>query len=393
MAKLFNDVNRGDLITADLWNQVLDTLNTFDARLTALEAAGTGGGALTITGIYPPSALHVGDTISILGKNFGLPSSNAVTIDGTSAGAPLAGSNDTQLIIKIPNLQGIPASGKFVTLTVGNPNGFATITFTVLPAQSVTPTGQLFVNMSSTPVSPADATIAAGKSYIFTFAVTAITSMDETYTVSPVPGQASWQAVAVDDQGNTLSPQEVLIPQGDPPNGVQKDVRVMVTIPGGQAIGTSSTLALTVTSKRNAALTAFGNTPSPIVVGSPPPGGQDQIILSFNKVFAPGSQSGNSIKVPPTNAQVRVDFTAILKNPGTYTVANPTVQNDPNNLWKAQLMSSKTMKPTTSNSNNLITIALSAQPGAPSANLVISVTSAGSPAVTAQFTQPILAGA
>jgi hypothetical protein len=393
MANLFNDVQPGDLITSSFWNQVLQTLNSFNDRITALESGSAGGGALTISGIYPSGSISVGDTISILGKNFGLPSSDSVNINGTSVGQPLAGSNNTQLIIKIPNLPSIPQAGQFVTLTVSNTSGFATISFLLLPGQSVLPTGTLYVNFGSTPVSPPDPLVAAGKSYIFTFTVIAITSLNETYTLTPTLSQATWSAVVVDNSGNPVSPSQVLIPQGNPPNGTTQNVRVMVTIPAGAATGASSSLNLSVTSKLNpTVLTKSGSLSSSITVGSPPPGGQDEILVSYNTVFAPGSASGGVVTIPPTSAKVRVDFTALIQNAGDYTIAAPVVQGDPTNLWTAQLQVPQALTPTTANSNNLVTISLAAQPGAPAATLVMAVSSNASPSVIGAFSQSIVAG-
>jgi len=390
MSKLFNDIQPGDLIMSSFWNQVLHALNSFDDRITALEAIGSTGGGLAISGMFPPSPVHIGDTVTILGRGFGVPSSNSLNIDGTPVSQLLAGSNDTQLIFKIPNLQGIPQAGKFVTLTVANPSGSATLTFLLLQGQPTIPTGTLQVNMSPTKVSPADPLILAGKPYIFTFTVTAITSMDETYAVVPTVN-SGWTAVLVDGSGAPINPAEVPILKGDPPNGTAQDIRIMVTSPLGAANGTSSPVSITVTAKHNSAITNFGASPTPMTVGSPPPGGQDQVVVSFDSIFAPGTQTAGTVKIPPTNSQVRVDFKATIKDIGsavTYNIAAPTIQ-PPSGLWTAQLKSAAQI---TTPGLHTFSIALAAQPGAPAANVVISVSSTSGQIVTGQVSQPIIAG-
>jgi hypothetical protein len=390
MSKLFNDIQPGDLIMSSFWNQILHALNSFDDRISALEAVSSSGGALTISGIFPSTPPHIGDTITILGHGFGVPSSNSVNIDGTPISQLLAGSNDSQLIIKIPNLQGIPQAGKFVTLTVANPKGSANITFLLLQGQPTTPTGSLQINQSPIKVSPADPLAIAGKPYTFTFTVTAITSMDELYTVTPTVN-AGWTAVLVDNGGTPIVPSEVAIPKGDPPNGIAQDIRIMVTSPAGAANGTSSPITITVTAKHNASLTGSGSSSAPLTINSPLPGGQDQVIVSFDSVFAPGSLTGGTVKIPPTNSQVRVDFKATIKDIGsavTYNIAAPTIQ-PPSALWTAQLKSAAQI---TTPGSHLFSIALSAQPGAPAANLVVSVSSTTGQIVTGQVSQPIIAG-
>ncbi|MGZ4828126.1 MAG: hypothetical protein ACXV5J_03400 [Candidatus Angelobacter sp.] len=390
MSKLFNDIQPGDLIMSSFWNQVLHALNSFDDRISALEAIGSTGGGLTISGIFPPSPVHIGDTVTILGRGFGVPSSNSVNIDGTPVGTLLAGSNDSQLILKIPNLQGIPQAGKFVTLTVANPSGSATLTFLLLQGQPTIPTGTLQVNMSPTKVSPPDPLILAGKPYIFTFTVTAITSMDEVYTVTPSVS-SGWTAALVDGSGNAITPSEVSIPKGDPPNGISQDIRIMVASPLGAGNGVSSPVTVTVTAKHNSSVTNFGSSPTPMTVGSPPPGGQDQVIVSFDSIFAPGTQSAGTIKIPPTNNQIRVDFKATIKDigtPVTYNIAAPTIQ-PPSALWTAQLKSAAQIN---TPGSHTFSIALAAQPNAPAANVVVSVSSTSGQIVTGQVSQPIIAG-
>jgi hypothetical protein len=388
MSKLFNDVLPGELIKSNAWNDVLHTLSSFDDRLSALEAQGVIGGGVSITGIFP-STVHIGDTVTILGRSFGVPSSNSINIDGTSVTQILAGSNDSQLIVTIPNVQGIPQAGKFVTLSVANPKGSATLTFLLLQGQPTIPTGTLQVNLSPKPVSPPDAVIAAGKPYIFTFTVTAITSMDETYTVVPTV-QPGWTAALVDGGGNAIIPAEVQIAKGDPPNGTSQDILIQVTSPSGAPNGTASPLTVAVTAKHNPAVTNVGSTPTPITVNSAPPGGQDQVVVSFGSIFAPGSGNAAGIKVPSTNAQVRVDFKATIKDTGTavtYNIAAPQIQ-PASGLWTAQLKSPSQI---TQTGSQLFSIALAAQPGAPAANVVISVSSASGPPVTGQVSLPISA--
>jgi hypothetical protein len=390
MSKLFNDIQPGDLIMSSFWNQVLHALNSFDDRISALETIGSTGGGLTISGMFPPSPVHIGDTVTVLGRGFGVPSSNSVNIDGTPVGNLQAGSNDSQLIIKIPNLQGIPQAGKFVTLTVANPSGSATLTFLLLQGQPTIPTGTLQVNMSPTKVSPPDPLIIAGKPYFFTFTVTAITSMDEVYTVTPSVS-AGWTAALVDGSGNAITPSEVSILKGDPPNGISQDIRIMVTSPLAAGNGVSSPVTVTVTAKHNSSVTNFGSSPTPMTVGSPPPGGQDQVIVSFDSIFAPGTQSAGTLKIPPTNNQIRVDFKATIKDIGsavTYNIAAPTIQ-PPSALWTAQLKSAAQI---TTPGLHTFSIALAAQPGAPAASVMVSVSSTTGQIVTGQVSQPIIAG-
>jgi hypothetical protein len=202
---------------------------------------------------------------------------------------------------------------------------------------------------------------------------------------------AGWTAALVDGSGNAITPSEVSILKGDPPNGIAQDIRIMVTSPLGAANGVSSPVTVTVTAKHNSSVTNFGSSPTPMTVGSPPPGGQDQVIVSFDSIFAPGTQSAGTLKIPPTNNQIRVDFKATIKDIGsavTYNIAAPTIQ-PPSALWTAQLKSAAQI---TTPGLHTFSIALAAQPGAPAASVVVSVSSTSGQIVTGQVSQPIIAG-
>src|SRR2546425_12125117 len=117
MPPLFNDVQPGDLITADLMNRVLHEVQQLEDRLTALEEQGPTGGAVFITDLS--GTLRIGETLTVLGGNFEVPASlNIVTMDGVRIDRFIAGSNDTTLVFGIPrSLNGAPRTA---TLTINN---------------------------------------------------------------------------------------------------------------------------------------------------------------------------------------------------------------------------------------------------------------------------------
>ncbi len=386
MATLFDDVRPGDLITANFWNQVLHVIQSHETRIVALEGeALSGGGEVTIKNISPSPA-HVGDTLTITGTNFGLPTSNTVTIAGIRVTQFLPGSGDTQLIVTIPNVQGVPQNGEQVTLLVGNPNGSApAFIFTLLPAQATIPTGELFVSLTQAPTDPQ---LVAGKTYNFVFTVTAITSMDETYALAPAV-DLGWPVTALDNLNRPTT--QLFLAKGDPPNGTKQNVTVQVTIPNGAATNTVGQLSLLVTSMRNPQQLFKGSGNIPIKVGSAAPPATDKIVLSFNKVQAGGTFTNATVNIPPNNIQVEVDFTALIKDPGKYHI-DLKVQGDPQNKWTPQLGGSSTLATFTTNTNNLIMTGLSAAPGAPDAQFILTVSSSDSPPAIAQFSQPIHAG-
>ncbi len=372
MSKLFDDVRPGELIKANFINQLLKTMGTLDDRIAALEAGSViSGGPIVISGISPAGPLHMGDELRVLGQNFGLPAQVVVTIDSARVDGSSfkAGSGDGILIFDIPAIQGVPAQGKLVTLTVANSKGQASITFTVFPFQVSIPTGQLFVNLSAP---PAVGTITPNNTFNFTFTINGFTSLGDTYTLTPAvvaqQNQAGWQAVVVDSNGNPLSPPEIVIPEGQ---NTKTNVIVKVTVPGGTN-NSSAQLSLTAKSKLNPTGVS-GSGVTTITVGAPPPA-PPKITLSISAVSPPGTFALNVISIPTgTNAAV-VIFTALIPDVGSYKVPDPTFDN---NSWAGTVSGAKKQFTTGSiNQTVQIPVQIVPQPGAAPANMVLKVTDA-----------------
>jgi hypothetical protein len=385
MIQPLQTVRPGDLITADLINVFIASLLDLDSRIKLLEAVGPGGTAVVITGLLPSGPVALQTELRIIGKNFGLPGSNVVTVDNSQITQFKAGSGDTQLIFDVPLLQGVVQGGKVVTLTVSNPQGFASTSLIVVPGVPTVPTGNLFVNLTQ---SPADPKLLAGQSYTFVFTLKAITNLEEIYTLSPRV-QAGWPAIIV-DQNNIAIAQEITLPKGDPPDGVSQDVRVRVSIPGSTPTGTATQLFLTVTSKRNPTQLSKPSGGDTITVGDSAPHPQ-LITVSFNTVLSPppptptANVQAGVVVIPVINTQYRVDFSALIRDQGTYDIT----LTPPGGAWAAQIQGASSITTTSTNENRLITTSLSAQTGAGNSQLTVRVVKSNDPTVFGQFSQPI----
>src|ERR1043165_1002819 len=162
MASQMNKVTAGDLITAGQWNNFIYEITSLGARVSALE--GAGGSLVAITGLFPVGALSIGSELKVIGRNFGVPGTNVVTIEGIQVTQFKPGSSDTQLIFDIPVVQGVPVQGKTVTLSVSTARGFASTMLVLLPAQASLPDGNLFITLTQPPTDPQ---LKPGQSYIF----------------------------------------------------------------------------------------------------------------------------------------------------------------------------------------------------------------------------------
>lgn len=130
-----NQVRPGELITAELMNQILAQLESLEARVTRLEA-GTGTtptqGQVVITSLDPPNDIRIEEELKIFGREFSFSRGAArVQLNGAERTIK-AGSSDTELRIDIPS--GTPLGR--ATIRVLNSLTSAERNINILPAQT-----------------------------------------------------------------------------------------------------------------------------------------------------------------------------------------------------------------------------------------------------------------
>jgi hypothetical protein len=129
---LINDIVRpGDVITSDLLNRIIGTLNQHDALL----SSGPVTSGITISGFVPSPPFQAGQDIQIQGTNFGFSTGSTVlTFDTTLVTSFKLGSSDTALLVDVPFLTGL-GSGRDVLLSISNGTASVTRVVRVNPAQ------------------------------------------------------------------------------------------------------------------------------------------------------------------------------------------------------------------------------------------------------------------
>ncbi len=134
MAAIIDHVRPGDLISSDLVNRIITLLNEHEALLASGSTNPQTG--LLLTGFSPPTEQNLGRNLTIFG-NFDFPlGTNAVSIDGMPI-APstfLPGSNNLQLVIRIPTTLTVPQSGRRpVVVRIVNSRGSDQRSYVLLP--------------------------------------------------------------------------------------------------------------------------------------------------------------------------------------------------------------------------------------------------------------------
>lgn len=333
VSKRKSEVRPGDLITSDLINQVLAELADLQMRVADLEKP-TGSAGVRIDSLLPLGTRRIGDELHIIGSGFDIPSGSVVSVDGVGV-VPRSGvDRDRELIINIPNLQGVTSSGRNVTLQVSNSRGTDLEDFIVFPALAKVPEGQVFSNYNAAPQVATIESGANGNSYTFIYLVQAVTNLDEDYDISANVSNG-WAAVMVDVNNQPVVPPRIRLRSRPAPAGDTDTVHVRVTVPGGLANGTEGTLTVTATSLVNPLRLNGHSSGERIVVGAAPPNPLP-IAVTFNEAVRTSPSQRNAtveasglLRLGAGSSNYRLNFAAQIKA-GTVYRLNLIAPLDPN---------------------------------------------------------------
>jgi len=385
MAPIPKQVNPGDLILADIFNEFSAVLTDHETRLLRLEGLGAGG-KVVINGVLPSTTFKVGDQITVQGNNFGVPALNTVTIGNATVNTFTSDSNNTSLTFTVPLMTGITTQLNTL-LTVTNPSGSAQIAVVVLPGQPSVANG--LIQVAETQASQTT-NVLAGQDIFLTYVVTGTTSQLETYNVTAAV-DAGWSAVLVDSSHAPIVPAQISMPQGVPPQGLNYAFLIKVSVPASLANGVVGNVSVSVKSQSNpTGLNASPNQPYPLTVGSPPPGPQNAVFVQLTGVFSPGKQDGNAIAVPLTGQAVTATFVMTLKNPDSYKVSfpNPPFAN-PSTGWGVTIVSGGSFTTLNAGDSQNLKLNITAGSNATATTLTIIVTSTTNSSVTGQLVQAV----
>lgn len=128
------EINPGDVISSDLFQELLLKLEELDGRVSDLEGGGGASGAVVITGFNPTVQQRLGLLLEVIGQNFAIPlSNNVVTVDGEQITQFMAGSTSDLLRFIIPTTISVPEGGRTVAVRVSNTSGSSERLYFLLP--------------------------------------------------------------------------------------------------------------------------------------------------------------------------------------------------------------------------------------------------------------------
>lgn len=222
----------GDLITADLINQILRDLADLNVRMSQLE--GTTGGPM-ILGRVPSGDVPVLSRMTVLGTGFDADRSrNTVLLGGVSITSFFPESSETQLVFQIPDLfTGLPRLVEMSAQAGGRTSNAIQVR---LQPRAQTQSGTVVIIPRTEPLGE----IQVGQTYTLRWRVTGQTSLPATYRFRLVFTGASGAPVSDWESNSSVTPSEQQLSLGG-----QANVTATVEIPTG---ATQAQVALEVRS-------------------------------------------------------------------------------------------------------------------------------------------------
>ena len=362
-----NQVRPGDLISAQLMNQLLGTVSDLSLRVAQLEG-GTTAQAPVITSIQP-QVVRMGEQLTVDGSGLAPATLSSITIDGS----PVAlndlkpGSGATRLIFDAPPIIGVPEAGRTAVLKISGAAPPAAVgTFFLLPGVETVLSADFTITQIAR--TPAGAFV-ANTTYDITYEIAAITTMDATYTLAPVmtgTGGTGWTAaikngvtqIAIPKSQPTASKQTVVVSLHTGTTGARQ-VGLAISAPGTDAADGGS-VPQAVTIGANPA------PPSTDIVFSLPP-----TITGSVQKFANGNIYVRTDAAAPTNQKAVIStLNTLLKVPGVYDIGPPTINGSG---WTVTINNSPATLTTTGEPNKTLPLRFTVTAAVSAADAVLNI--------------------
>ncbi|MCR6650129.1 MAG: hypothetical protein NVV73_00910 [Cellvibrionaceae bacterium] len=194
-------VQAGDVITAELMNQVLADIGNLQARVADLENGIPSQEAPRIIFVNPNTGVRIGETLTVIGENLAPANLTSVRIGNRAITAFSGSSSGKTLAFAVPPMLGISQNGSDVLLTISNDFGSDDILVRVLPSLPQ----NLTANMVLTYVDFPQEELEPNTTYTVTLRLSAFTTLEADFAILPsLDGDAGWSVVVDGDDTITV---------------------------------------------------------------------------------------------------------------------------------------------------------------------------------------------
>jgi hypothetical protein len=194
-------VQAGDVITAELMNQMLADIGNLQARVADLENGVPSQEAPKIIFVNPNNGVRIGETLTVIGDNLAPATLTSVRIGNRVVTAFGGSSQGKKLTFIVPPMLGIGENGADVTLEISNNFGSDDILVHVLPSVPQDLTANITLTYSDIP----EEELQPNTTYPVTLQLSAFTTLEADFEISTIiDGDAGWSAVVDGDEIITI---------------------------------------------------------------------------------------------------------------------------------------------------------------------------------------------
>lgn len=316
------EVRAGDLITAELMNQILADVANLQARLMLLETGIPAEGRPQIVLVNPNNGVMIGAQLQVSGFNLAPDQLTLVRMGGRAVTVFSSASHSKLLAFTVPPILGIPAEGAEVNLEITNAFGSDDIMVRVLRSQAT----ELSVAITMSFIEIPTGALEANTDYNITVRISALTSLAAQYILMPTIDNPDW-STRLENNSNRIT-----IPASQP-EPFQIDIEVIVTTgatgsanfslrieadgqPNQNGVSSLLPLEIDAVTEVNTEISFQAPEINPVNIDTAT--GNLQLVAGNFVVFA---------------------VNAILGAVGNYSISTPEIINNTANRWSAELLS------------------------------------------------------
>lgn len=378
------EVAAGDVITAEMMNQILFDIGNLQTRVMVLEQGSTDTDKPQIILIEPSDGVRINEELKVYGNNLDPDTLTSVMMGGRRVTVFSQASHSKLLVFNVPPIFGIPEEGADVTLEIANTHGSDDISVFVLRSQETELDTTFLMPNPSVPTEAID----ANTTYDFVYTITAYTSLDANYNLVPIleTDETDW---SIDITGGS---DKLFIPKSQPVPSVHT---VTVSVTTGAA-GTG-TFRLRIEAEELPSEEWGESDPIVLEIDATP---EVNTEINFIKppTVVPGmyyDSDNDIVTVPPVPIidVVLIVQAELLAANQNYNISEPTIEGDSGGVWSASRANDASVSTGSGTETHQVRINIdlddSAPAGTPDVTLSFTIEREGSTEPPAVYTQKL----
>jgi len=316
------EVAAGDVISAEMMNQILADVANLQTRVMILESGIPDVDRPQIVLVNPRDGVRIGEQLEVSGFNLAPGQLTSVHMGNRSVSVFSSASHDKLLVFDVPPILGIPEDGDDVKLEITNEFGSDDIMVNVLRSENTELSVAITLAYQSIPTEELE----ADTDYTVTVRISARTSLSAEYIITPSVDNSDW-SVVLNEASN-----RIVIPQSQPLPFVI-DVDAIITT------GSSGSANFSMRIEAVGHQDQYGQSePLALAIGDEPEV-NTEITFQAPELAPENFDPATGNILLDAGGTVIFGVNSILSALGTYDISVPEILNDGDGVWSAVLLS------------------------------------------------------